>query len=692
MLEVYREILQDTFDLPSLIDILRDIRARKIRVVEAETTSASPFASSLLFEFVASYLYEGDTPLAERRAVALTLDRDLLRELLGEGELRELLSDDTVQSVELELQRLAEDRRTRGVDGVHDLLRGLGPLTTEAVSARLSEGDAHEILSELEATRRAVQIRIAGRDSWAAVEDTGRLRDALGAQPPQGTPQVFLETVADPLGDVVGRYARTHGPFTADDVATALGLPVGVATTALGALEAAGRVIRGAFRPGGEGQEWVDSDVLRRLKRRSLAELRKEIEAVEQSALGRFLPAWQGVGRTSRRDVGALTEVIRTLQGAPIPASIIERDVLPARLEYAPEMLDQLMVSGEIVWVGRGPIGPRDGRIAIYLRDQLPILHRPNVEDAPDTDIHNLVRTHLTDRGASFFRDIYATVGGGAVDETLDAVWDLVWAGEVTNDTLAPLRALQISKARRPSQGRRRGRPSVPSSMPPASSGRWSLVADLIPAPATDAAWATAWTDLLLERHGVLTRAGALAEDIPGGLTTLYPVLNHMEEIGRIRRGYFVEGMGGLQFALPGAVDRLRSSERVEGIAVLAAADPANPYGTIVPWPAIAEGRASRSAGAYVILYDGTPLVFLERGGKKVALLTDDPDLRTAAATALADIGRRRRRMTIETIDGEPVTAHPLGAHLREHGFAPANKGLAFRGRPGARTARPKGP
>ena len=692
VLEVYREILQDTFDLPSLIDILRDIRARKIRVVEAETTSASPFASSLLFEFVASYLYEGDTPLAERRAVALTLDRDLLRELLGEGELRELLSDDTVQSVELELQRLAEDRRTRGVDGVHDLLRGLGPLTTEAVSARLSEGDAHEILSELEATRRAVQIRIAGRDSWAAVEDTGRLRDALGAQPPQGTPQVFLETVADPLGDVVGRYARTHGPFTADDVATALGLPVGVATTALGALEAAGRVIRGAFRPGGEGQEWVDSDVLRRLKRRSLAELRKEIEAVEQSALGRFLPAWQGVGRTSRRDVGALTEVIRTLQGAPIPASIIERDVLPARLEYAPEMLDQLMVSGEIVWVGRGPIGPRDGRIAIYLRDQLPILHRPNVEDAPDTDIHNLVRTHLTDRGASFFRDIYATVGGGAVDETLDAVWDLVWAGEVTNDTLAPLRALQISKARRPSQGRRRGRPSVPSSMPPASSGRWSLVADLIPAPATDAAWATAWTDLLLERHGVLTRAGALAEDIPGGLTTLYPVLNHMEEIGRIRRGYFVEGMGGLQFALPGAVDRLRSSERVEGIAVLAAADPANPYGTIVPWPAIAEGRASRSAGAYVILYDGTPLVFLERGGKKVALLTDDPDLRTAAATALADIGRRRRRMTIETIDGEPVTAHPLGAHLREHGFAPANKGLAFRGRPGARTARPKGP
>ena len=683
VLEVYREILQDTFDLPSLVEVLGDIRSRKIRIVEVETTRPSPFASSLLFEFMASYLYEGDTPLAERRAAALTLDRDLLRELLGEGEVRELLNDQVVQSVELELQWLVDKRKARGVDGVHDLLRALGPLTEAAVDARLFQGDASDILAELETTRRAVRIRVAGIESWCAIEDTGRLRDAMGIQPPQGTPHVFLETADDPLGEVVGRYARTHGPFTEEAVASELGLPLGVATTALAALEAGGRVIRGAFRPDGEGHEWVDSDVLRRLKRRSLAVLRKEIEAVEQSTLGRFLPAWQGIGRTNRRDVGALTQVIAMLQGAPIPASILERDVLTARLDFVPEMLDQVMVSGEIVWVGRGPIGPRDGRIALYLRDQIPLLHRPATVDLPDSPLHMAVRDHLSDRGASFFRDIYAAVGGGSIDDALEALWDLVWAGEVTNDTLAPLRAFQIGKARRPPRSRRRGggRPQISSTMPPSSSGRWSLVADLIVDPATDAAWATAWTALLLERHGILTRAGVLAEDIPGGLTTLYPVLNQMEEIGRIRRGYFVEGMGGLQFALPGAVDRLRASERVEGIAVLAAADPANPYGTIVPWPELAEGRASRSAGAYVVLYDGAPLLFLERGGKKAALLTDDPELHTAAAQALADVGRRRRRMTIETIDGQPVAQHPLGSLLRESGFAPAGRGLAFRGR-----------
>ena len=677
VLEVYREILQDTFDLPALIDVLADIRSRTIRIAEVETTTASPFASSLLFEFVASYLYEGDTPLAERRAAALTLDRDLLRELLGEGELRELLSDDVVQSIELELQRLADERKVRGVDGVHDLLRALGPLTTEAVAARLSEGDAGDLLDELEATRRAIPVRIAGAGAWCAIEDAGRLRDALGIQPPQGVPHVFLETVDDPLGDVVGRYARTHAPFTSDVAATALGLPVGVVTTALTALEASGRVLRGTFRPSGEGQEWVDSEVLRRIKRRSLAVLRKEVEAVEQDTLGRFLPAWQGVGRTSRRDIGALTEVVRSLQGASIPASIIERDLLPARLEYIPELLDQLMVSGEIVWVGKGSLGPRDGRIALFLRDHLPILHRPNTEDLPATDLHETIRTYLRERGASFFRDIYAAVEGGPVNDSLDALWDLVWSGEVTNDTLAPVRALSMAKAKRS----QKGRPSVPSTMPPVSSGRWSLVTDLIGAPASDAAWATAWTDLLLERHGVLTRAGALSEDIPGGLTTLYPVLNHMEEIGRIRRGYFVEGMGGLQFALPGAVDRLRAAERVEGTMILAAADPANPYGTIVPWPELAEGRASRSAGAYVVLTDGVPLVFLEKGGKKAALLTDDPDHFTAAAAALAEVGKRRRRMTIETIDGKPITSHPLASVLRESGFAPANRGLAYRGR-----------
>ena len=678
ILETYREILQDVFDLPASKAILGEIRSRKVRVVEVDTAGASPFASSLLFEFVASYLYEGDTAPAERRAAALTLDRDLLRELLGEGELRELLNEDVVASVELELQRLAEDRKVRGRDGVADLLRALGPLTGEGVAARLVTGDAAEILSELESARRAIQVHVAGVPAWAAIEDAGRLRDAVGVQPPPGTPHAFLEGGPDPLGEVVGRYARTHGPFTAEEAGLALGLPLAVVQNTLGQLERAGRVTRGAFRPGGAGQEWVDNRVLRRLKRRSLAVLRREIEAVEQTALGRFLPAWQGVGRTGRCHIAALVETIRTLQGVPIPASILERDVLTARLDYTPGMLDQLMASGEVVWVGRGSIGPRDGRIALYLRDRLPILHRPAEQDPPESELHEAIRAHLSARGASFFRDIHTASGGTRLEDTLDALWDLVWSGEITNDTLAPLRALQLGKVRRRPV---RARPHLPSTMPPSSSGRWSMVTDLCPIPAADSVWAAAWTQLLLERQGVLTRAGALAENIPGGLTTLYPVLNHLEETGSIRRGYFVEGLGGLQFALPGALDRLRAAEQGDEVLVLAAADPANPYGTLVPWPEQAEGRASRSAGAYVILHDGSPLVFLERGGKKAVLLTREPDLHAAAAGALTEIGLRHRRLIIETIDGEPAGDHPLGPALLESGFAISLHGLAYRGR-----------
>ena len=701
VLETYREILQDVFDLPAARRLLGGIRSRKVRVVEAETGGAGPFASSLLFEFAASYLYEGDAAPAERRAAALTLDRGLLMELLGEGELRELLDEEAVASVELELQRLADGRRARGADGVHDLLAALGPLTEEGVAARLAEGEASEILAGLESSRRAMRVSAAGRPVWAAVEDAGRLRDALGVQPPPGTPGVFLEAGPDPLGEVVARYARTRGPFTAEEAGAALGLPPAVIGGALGELERSGRAARGAFRPGGAGQEWVDTGVLRRLKRRSLAALRREIEAVEQTALGRFLPAWQGVGRTGRGHTGALMEAVRSLQGAPLPASILERDVFPARLDYTPGMLDQLTASGDVVWVGRGPLGPRDGRVALYLRDQLPILHRGGGRELPDTDLHKVIRSHLSQRGASFFRSIHTAAGADLLDDTLDALWDLVWSGEVTNDTLAPLRALHLGRARRstparppPSpvsrpprrrsrrSGRRpvRPRPHTPSALPPSSSGRWSLVADLLAPPSSDEEWAAAWTGQLLERWGVLTRPGALAENIPGGLTTLYPVLNRMEETGRIRRGYFVEGLGGLQFALPGAVDRLRTSDEPAGTVILAAADPANPYGALIPWPDQAEGRAARAAGAYVILRGGTPLAFLERGGRRAVLLARDPDLRDAAA-ALAEIGERRKRLTIETVDGGPASDHPLGAHLLENGFAPGLRGLSYRGR-----------
>ncbi len=622
LLETYREVLQDDFDVPALKDVLKEIRSRHIRIAEVDTTSASPFAASLLFEFIATYLYEGDTPLAERRAAALTLDRELLRELLGEGELRELLSADVVQSVELELQALASDRRITGPDAIHDLLRRLGPLSSDEIAARTTGEDTAEVLAGLETDRRVISVRVAGRPRWAAVEDAARLRDALGTALPPGVPDVFLEPVPDPLGDVIGRFARTHGPFTIADVMSALGLPNAVVSHQLSTLETAGRVTRGAFRPGGRDQEWVDTDVLRRLKRRSLAALRKEIEPVDQSALGRFLPNWHGV-RTRRRPTqpSSLTDSLRRLQGAILPASVLERDVLADRHSSASGQLDQLMVAGEVVWVGRGALGPRDGRVSLYFRDHLPNLHLPPDAESPDGVLHQRLRSHLNERGASFFPELYAAAEGGDPSAVLDSLWDLVWAGEVTNDSLGPLRAFLAGRpARRP------GRPSVPSRFPPAAAGRWYSVADLLDPRVDSTVTAAAWAEQLLERHGVVTRDVVAAEGIPGGFSALYPVLTRMEETGRIRRGYFVEGLGGAQFALPGAVDRLRQPDTSTETMLLAATDPANPYGTALPWPQRAAGRAGRSAGAYVLMENGDLVVFVERGTKRMLTFTEDQD------------------------------------------------------------------
>ncbi|MGD2044073.1 MAG: DEAD/DEAH box helicase, partial [Acidimicrobiia bacterium] len=441
LLEVYREILQDDFDLPALQEVLGDIRARKIRVVPADTHSPSPFASSLLFSFIAAYMYEADTPLAERRAAALTLDRDLLAELLGEGELRELIDPEVVAAVELELQRLTDNRRVRHVDGIHDLLRDLGPLTVPDIEVRSEAVDVGAALGQLAESRRVVEVTMGGESRWAAIEDVARLRDGLGVQPPQGVPHTFLEPVDDPLGDVVGRYARTHGPFLPSEVAASLGLPIGVVDTALGRLEQGGRVVQGAFRPGGEGREWVDSGVLKRLKRRSLAVLRSEIEPVDPGTLARFEIAWQGLSPDPPRGANALSDAIHGLTGVPIPASTLERDVLAARVADPGTGIDSLMLSGDLVWIGHDSLGTKDGRIALYPRDSLDALWTgPSPDHEPD-EVGTAILGMLADRGASFFRDIYESTGGGDPESTLESLWDLVWAGLVTNDTFGPVRA-----------------------------------------------------------------------------------------------------------------------------------------------------------------------------------------------------------------------------------------------------------
>jgi ATP-dependent Lhr-like helicase len=674
LLEVYREILQDDFDLPALQEVLGDIRSRKVRVVPVETHSPSPFASSLLFSFVAAYMYEADAPLAERRATALTLDRELLRELLGEGELRELIDPEVVAAVELELQRLTENRRARNAQGLHDLLRDLGPLSTEDMEVRSSGFDVAAALQILVDSRQIVELTMKGGSRWAAIEDVSRLRDGLGVQPPPGVPHTFLESVEDPLGDVVGRYARTHGPFVVSEAADALGLPVGVVETALHRLEQSARVAQGAFRPGGEGREWVDEGVLKRLKRRSLAQLRSEIEPVEPYALARFETAWQGVSGDPPRGNNALADALRQLTGAAIPASTLERDVLAARVADPGTGIDELMLTGDLVWVGAGARGQRDGRVALFPTESLSTLWTGPDEDHEPDDRGGAILAVLESRGASFFRDIYQAAGGGDPEEVLDSLWDLVWAGLVTNDTFGPVRSY-VSRRR----GRTGGRRSLSSKFPAHAQGRWSLTKTLIHQPAGDTERHAAWAELLLERHGVVTRSTVLAEGFPGGFSALYPVFSHLEETGRIRRGYFVEGLGGSQFALPGAVDRLRS-EPSTGLIAVAATDPANPYGGVLPWPDADDIRLARSAGAYVLLLDGELVGYLDKGRRGLTLFDATAERFGEISRALAEVAGRHRRLTLMTVNGEPASSTRLAASLGEWGFATAPRGLTYRG------------
>ncbi|HEU5084174.1 MAG TPA: DEAD/DEAH box helicase [Acidimicrobiales bacterium] len=686
LLETTRECVNDVFDLPALEEVLRDIRSRAVRVVPVQTEQSSPMAQSLLFGWIAVYMYEGDAPLAERRAAALALDRDLLRELLGSEELRELIDPEVLADLELELQRLVEGRRARDADEVHDLLRVLGPLTVEELDLRC-EGDAAALVEQLAADRRAYVAGIAGEDRWAVTEDAGRLRDALGVAVPMGLPAAYTDPVDDPMADLVARYARTHAPFTTGAVAHRYGVSAERVLPALERLEADGRVLRGEFRPDGHDREWTDPDVLRTLRRRSLAALRKEVEPVEADALGRFLPAWHHVG-SERRGIDALVDTVSQLQGAPIPASVLEADVLPVRLRsYEPAQLDELCAAGEVVWVGAGALGAKDGRVRLLFRDHAALLV-PTLDPPPDGEVHQAVLEHLRQRGASFWNELVAAAqqAGAPYDEAsvLAALWDLVWAGYVTNDGLGPLRAFLGSKARRAS-GRRGGSRPRPGRLtrlgPPAGAGRWSLVEPLLqPAPSpTEAAHAKARQ--LLERYGVLTREAALGEGSEGGFAGVYPVLKALEERGEIRRGYFVAGLGAAQFALAGAVDRLRAAREqgtAEGV-VLAATDPAQPYGAALPW-AESAGRPARQAGAHVVLVDGELVAFLERGGHSVSTFPGTGE-HPEWATLLHDLVHRGRYRSLEIrkVDGQPVLESPFVDVLRQAGYRDGYKGLVHR-------------
>jgi ATP-dependent helicase Lhr and Lhr-like helicase len=726
ILETYRECLRDVLDVAGLQALLRALHTREISLVEVETPTASPFASSLLFDYVATYMYEGDTPSAERRAAALSLDRDLLRELLGQEELRELLDPDALTRVEDDLQHRSEITRATGRDGLHDVLRHVGDLNGEEVAARVFEGiDAAPMLEELQRERRAIRLRLGGEQRFIAADEAGLYRDALSAAPPGGLPEAFLADVPDALRVLVARYGRTHGPFTTEELRERYGVDC---SAVLRELERDGGLVRGELRPGGSGREWCDVEVLRRLRRASLAALRKEIEPADQRALAAFLPSWQGIDRHSGAGAGVdrLREVLVPLQGLALPVEVWERDVLPRRLgAYSPSWLDGLCASGEVVWVGAGPLG-RSGRVALYFREDAPLIGPPSSaargaqaqagvarqaggasgqataagasaaeQDRPEVA---LLRARLA-QSPCFFSDLIAELDLPA-EALREALWDLVWAGEATNDAWAPLRAPRLTLARgetpptRRTSVRRFGqrRTGAQSQV----QGRWSLTEQIFRSAAEGTSGPErrrVLAELLLERYGILTREQVLAEGIKGGFAMLYDTLANLETLGVCRRGYFVEGMGGAQFALPGAVERLRSVRGADGAReassagasgsqargrtlVLAAADPAQPYGAALSWPKRegSERRPARVAGAYVVLVGDGPALYVERGGRGLLTLAGDAgdsDVVAEGLAALAEAVRSGRvpKLALERIDGQPAIASGLAGTLLELGF-----------------------
>ncbi|MGW7090367.1 ATP-dependent helicase [Streptomyces sp. NPDC054871] len=725
VLEAVRECLQDVFDVPGLTELMGDIESRKVRLVEVTTPEPSPFARSLLFGYVAQFLYEGDSPLAERRAAALSLDSRLLSELLGQAELRELLDADVLTELEQELQWRTEDRRVKDSEGVADLLRLLGPLTAAELAER---GAEPEWAQELASARRAISVRIAGADHWAAIEDAGRLRDALGTALPVGVPEAFTEPVKDPLGDLVARYARTHGPFTSATAAARFGLGVAVTEGALQRLAANGRVVQGEFHPAGIGQEWCDAAVLRRLRRRSLAALRHELEPVPPAALAQFLPQWQNLSGHGLRGVDGLVRAIEQLQGATVPASALEKLVLPSRVSgYAPAMLDELTAAGEVVWAGAGALPGKDGWVSLYLADAAPLL-LPPAHPLELTALHESVLGTLSGGYGLFFRQIAdqvrATTHPEASDPQLaDVIWDLAWSGRLTNDTLAPMRSL-LGSGRTAGSTAHRAKRTIPRGRygtltaaarptsrtgPPTVAGRWSLLPAHEPDP-TLRAHALART--LLDRHGVVTRGAVAAEGVEGGFSATYRVLSAFEDSGQARRGYVVEGLGAAQFAMDGAVDRLRAAANARDRAdsspaamnysprpsdtqaiVLAAADPANAYGAALPWPdppTDAGHKPGRKAGSLVVLVDGELTLYMERGGKTLLAwpatpqddtpATEDARLH-AAAEALASAARAGSlgTVTVERINGGSALTSPFAPLLEGAGFHATPRGLRLR-------------
>ena len=711
LLESYRECLRDFFDMPAAQELLASVERGDIHVTRVESERPSPFAASLLFSYVANYIYDGDAPLAERRAQALSIDASQLQDILGDTDLRELLDPMAIEEVEARLQFLDPEYHARHTDGLHDLLLKLGDLSAEEIAARATSPEIAAGISELLKAGRAISVRIAGTGRIIPVEYAARYRDSLGLPLTSGIPEVFLQPAEDPLRELMRRYARTHGPFTTQEVAARYGIPSDAARETLHDLHNRGQLLEGEFRPHGRHYEWCDPEILQQIRRKSLARLRKEVEPAPQATFARFLTRWQGVA-VKRRGMDAMLDVIESLQGAALLASELEREILPARLaDFREGDLDTLMAAGEIVWVGLERVGERDGRIALYLTDSLPLLLPPEEirGDAPElSERARKIEEFLGANGASFFAQVHAAVGGFP-RETQEALWELAWCGRATNDTLHPLRSLLFPEERKldramlndgppgsPELLRRLRARTAPGGRP---QGRWSLMRQRIVASLTVTQWSANNAQQLLARQGIVMRETALAENIPGGYPSVYPALKTMEDSGWIRRGMFVAGLGAAQFAMPAAVDLLRG-QRVDPetpeTLFLAAADPANPYGTILAWPRLqmvddagnAAHGMSRTRGAGVILVNGLLAAFVRRQNPslRVFLPENEPE-RSQFARALAGklaelaVGWQGRRsgMLVAEINDERAREHFLAQWLLQAGFRDTAQGFQMR-------------
>ncbi|MBK8938610.1 MAG: DEAD/DEAH box helicase [Polyangiaceae bacterium] len=689
VLETFRECLREALDLGALGALLEQIEDGRVRVVRVESKTPSPFASSLMFSYTASFMYEGDAPIAERRAQALSLDPERLRELLGEVELSDLLDDEVIREAG------AHAGHARPViahaDHLHDMCLALGDLNAAEIDARLVPGvDAAPLVLELVSAGRAVWLDLAGERRLVAVEEVARYRDALGAALPSGIPKALLAPVAEALVGLAGRYARTHGPFAPEALARRYALGLAEVHAALAALVRAGRLARGSFTKAGHADELVDPEILRVIKRRSLARLRRAVEPVSGEAFARFTLAHHEIG-LERRGPDAVLAVVERLDGVALPISVWFDDVFSARVRgFAPSLLDELCSSGELVWRGVEPMGPSDARVCFHTTERATLLGPAS--RTPEHPLASRVLEVLELRGAIFFSDLAARVGGFSGD-VLEALWDLVFAGLVTNDTTAPLRsryAVGGADASRRHPSRRAPR----RELAPGSEGRWSLLTARDPA-SSPTEQAASVASAVLDRLGVVTREGVSAEGQSGGFSAVYPVLRAMEEAGKLRRGYFVEGLGAAQFARPGVDERLRAlrdpPENIERAVVLAAQDPANLYGAVLPWPVAREdaaegGRLARVAGAHVVLVDGRLAAYLGRGAQTMRLFfaADDEGsaaLSQAVARALATFMDQtgRKVLIIQRIDGQDAARSPLAPGLREAGFTPTDGGLMRR-------------